>query len=111
METLELEGETIELSIDDSSDIRVDSDSSVTVGAIELSQRLAESPQVASCTAKNLTRSALGRVLTTEDACLVDRALGLLQVRDAPAGSLREAVLALLTSPEFSTRHYPTEGQ
>ena len=68
-------------------------------GAIELSQKLAQSQQVSDCAAANWVRYALGRRAVDEDACLLERArASLVDSR----GDVRELLIAIVTSPDFA---------
>jgi hypothetical protein len=70
-------------------------------GAIELSQRLAESQQVQSCAVSRWYRYAVGRGLGGADAC----ALEPLQASfEASGGIFVELVVSIATSPEFRNR-------
>ena len=68
-------------------------------GAIELSQRLAQSRSVSDCVATNWIRYATGRRVEPEDACLVERARSSLA---ASGGDVRELLIDIVTSPEFA---------
>lgn len=67
-------------------------------GGVELSESLAESPKVAACVARQLTRHALGRRENLRaDGCMLEAVRGVL----AEGGSLRDALVALAESPSF----------
>jgi hypothetical protein len=68
-------------------------------GAIELSQKLAQSRTVSDCVATNWIRYTTGRRVAAEDACLVERARGSLA---ASGGDVRELLIDIVTSPEFA---------
>ena len=76
------------------------------VGAIELSEALAESRTVEDCATRQWMRYALGRSIESEDACFLDR------MQDTFAesgGDVRELLVAIVTSPEFRNRPVVTE--
>lgn len=71
------------------------------VGAIELSEALAESELVSDCATRQWIRFALGRAPERRDACLLER------MEDAFAesgGDVRELMIAIASSPEFQVR-------
>ena len=70
-------------------------------GAVELSQRLAESPQVQSCAARKWFEYAQGRAIDPADECRVRTLQGALQ---AAGGDIRELLVALVKTPEFIYR-------
>lgn len=72
-------------------------------GAAELMQLIAESPQAHACFAEHLTKFSLGRDLIEADRPLVDE-LEASSLSDAR--SIKELLLAVVTSPTFS--HRPT---
>ncbi|MGE0784747.1 MAG: DUF1592 domain-containing protein [Sandaracinaceae bacterium] len=68
-------------------------------GAVEISERLAQSETVRSCVARSWVRYTLGRATTGEDACFVQRAEDSLR---ATGGDLRELMVTIVTSPQFA---------
>jgi hypothetical protein len=71
------------------------------VGAVELSEALAESDVVRGCATRQWVRYALGRAVSRDDACLLER----LGARfDASGGDIRDLLVAIVTSPEFRHR-------
>jgi hypothetical protein len=70
-------------------------------GAIELSQRLADSRQVAECAAKNWYRYAFARSEDSADACMLDYVY---QAMDESAGDVRELLVRMVTSYPFTYR-------
>ena len=68
-------------------------------GAIELSERLAQSRSVSDCVATNWIRYATGRRVEAEDACLLERARSSLATS---GGDIRELLIDIVTSPEFA---------
>jgi hypothetical protein len=70
-------------------------------GGVELSQKLAQSKTVATCVATNWFQYALGRDLTTADACRLAKLN--LALSDA-GGDIRELLVSLVKSPEFTYR-------
>jgi hypothetical protein len=70
-------------------------------GGIDLSTKLADSPEVQSCVASRWFEYAIGRELTTADQCR----MGKLNLALAAAGGdIRELLVALVKSPEFIYR-------
>jgi hypothetical protein len=65
-------------------------------GAVDFSTRLASSVTGPQCFAKQLATRFSGRVFTPSDGCWVDRGARALQ-----SGSIKSAIKALLTAPEF----------
>ncbi|MDQ3035215.1 MAG: DUF1592 domain-containing protein [Myxococcota bacterium] len=72
------------------------------VGAIELSEALAESETVRACATRNWLRYAMGRSPERADGCFMDRMVSELA---EGGGDVRELMVAIVTSPEF--RHRP----
>jgi hypothetical protein len=70
-------------------------------GAIELSQRLADSRQVEDCAAKNWYRYAFARSEDSVDACMLDY---LYRSMDESAGDVRELLVRLVASYPFTHR-------
>jgi hypothetical protein len=66
-------------------------------GAIELSARLAQSPEVARCATKKWFEVALRRSPVPLDACSVQK----IQAKTAGARSIRELILAMVESDAF----------
>ena len=67
-------------------------------GAIEISERLAESSVVERCVAQSWVRYSLGRATERADECLLDRAR---EALERSGGDLRELMVSIVTSPEF----------
>jgi hypothetical protein len=70
-------------------------------GAVELSNKLADSKQVEQCAAKNVYRYALGREEQGADACKLD---ALYASMEKSGGDVRELLVAVATSYEFIHR-------
>jgi hypothetical protein len=70
-------------------------------GAVELSQKLAESTQLERCAVTNWVRFALGREEQPDDSCKID---GLATAMQASGGDVRELLVAIATSHEFMHR-------
>jgi hypothetical protein len=70
-------------------------------GAIELSQRLADSHQVAECAAKNWYRYAFARSEDSADECMLEYVY---QAMDESAGDVRELLVRMVTSYPFTYR-------
>jgi hypothetical protein len=68
-------------------------------GAVELSQRLAESESVRDCAATNWLRYTVGRRPEQDDACLLERARTSLA---ETGGDVRELLIDIVTSPDFA---------
>jgi hypothetical protein len=68
-------------------------------GAVELSQRLADSEAVRDCAARNWLRYTVGRRTDGADACLLERAQT--SLADS-GGDVRELLIAIVTSPDFA---------
>jgi len=68
-------------------------------GAVELSQRLAQSESVRDCAARNWVRYTLGRRAEQDDACLLERARNSLA---ETGGDVRELLIDIVTSPDFA---------
>ena len=68
-------------------------------GALELSERLAQSETVRDCAASHWLRYTLGRRVETADGCLQQRAERALT---ASGGDVRELLIEIVTSPEFA---------
>jgi hypothetical protein len=66
-------------------------------GAVELSERLAQSPEVLRCVTHKWFETALRRSPVELDACSVQQ----IQAKTAEAGSLRELLLAMVESDAF----------
>lgn len=76
-------------------------------GAVELSQRLAESPVVIDCMARYWNRFALGRMDTEEDGCTADQVADSVQ---RAGGRLEELLIAIVGSEGFRYRpRWPEE--
>ena len=72
-------------------------------GAVELSQRMANSDEVAECLANQWFRFALGRIESTDDACSMQR------VHDSFAASgrnVRDLIAQLVLSDAFRHVRY-----
>lgn len=69
-------------------------------GALELSQVIADSEQVAQCVTGRLLRYAVGRSLESADACLFERLLSRFNESD---GNFQDMLVELATSREFQT--------
>lgn len=70
-------------------------------GAVELSQKLADSRQVEQCAVKNWFRYAMAREEASNDSCKID---ALYTALDQSGGDVRELLVALATSFEFTHR-------
>jgi hypothetical protein len=68
-------------------------------GALELSQKLAQSQSVQHCAVDNLFRYAMGRRVGPEDGCVVEDARNTLRT----TGNLRETWMAIARSEAFRT--------
>jgi hypothetical protein len=106
-EEVTIESETTTLSIDTASTLSLDGAEIAVTDAVELSEAIAASEQATACFASHLTRNLMGRRLRTSDACLVKTARDVLLQPDSDPGSIRDALLQLLLSTEFSTRTVP----
>lgn len=76
-------------------------------GAIELSERLAESWQVQGCMVRQWVRFGLAREEREEDACELEQLRRELVLAD---GDLRELVVAIAGSEAFRVRRIPSGG-
>jgi hypothetical protein len=76
------------------------------VGAIELSEALAESETVRACTTRQWLRFAMGRAVEREDTCFAER---LVSRFNASGGDVRDLMLGIVTSPEFRQRSVVSE--
>ncbi|MEZ4232831.1 MAG: DUF1592 domain-containing protein [Polyangiaceae bacterium] len=72
---------------------------------VDLSQKLAKSPQVAACMSEHLFRYALGRSVANADACEV-RALAA-PLLETDGDSMQRLILDLVTTPSFLSRPKP----
>jgi hypothetical protein len=107
VETIEREGASpLTLEIDTTATLTLGEETLEIDSAVELSRAIADNDEAARCMAEHLARNALGRELRGGDACFVDRAVDVLVSPDAEPRSVREAILTLVTSQEFSTRRY-----
>lgn len=66
----------------------------------ELGSRLASSPRVQSCVAQRVFAFSLGRRPSPTDSCTISKLDGALSAHD---GDLREALIALIKTPTFTT--------
>jgi hypothetical protein len=103
------DGSVLSLDIDASGHIEAEGGQRSVEGAVELSAALAEDPAAAECLAQNFTRHVVGRALHPSDGCLVARASEVLVTTSEAGGSVRDAVLAIVTSPEFRTHRLAEE--
>ncbi|MBL8949301.1 MAG: DUF1592 domain-containing protein [Myxococcaceae bacterium] len=88
------------LPVDDRGEIVGGSTAGTFTGPIELSQRLADSPEANRCYLTQAYRYAQGRTETSRDRCHLDAAQ-----RSLPAGaSLQDVAVAITTSDAFLTR-------
>ena len=69
------------------------------VGAVELSERIANSETLSDCVSRNWIRYTLGRPAQPEDACFVQTARASLAEH---GGDVRELLIDLVTSPDFA---------
>ncbi|AKF04922.1 DUF1592 domain-containing protein [Sandaracinus amylolyticus] len=76
------------------------------VGAIELSEALAESARVEVCATRMWMRYALGRAPEREDECLTSR---LARSFHESGGDVRALMVDIVTSPEFRNRPLASE--
>ncbi|MFT3707213.1 MAG: DUF1592 domain-containing protein [Archangium sp.] len=93
--------------IDASGGVASSDDSTVlgdVVGVAQLSEKLAQSPRVHSCVAKEFYRFALGRPLTQADTCTATQ-LGDRFMKSG--GSFRELMLAIVEADSFRTNANP----
>ncbi len=70
-------------------------------GALDLAQRLGSSEQVKECVTKNLYRFAFGREETEADSCKLE---AILKAADDANGDLKEALVTIALSKEFTHR-------
>jgi Protein of unknown function (DUF1592)/Protein of unknown function (DUF1588)/Protein of unknown function (DUF1595) len=96
------DGSTVELPIDAAASVPIGPDGQTAVeDALALSQALADDPAGALCLSEQLVRNAVGRPVEADDACLTGTASDLLAPADGTPRAIREAVVAMLTSPYF----------
>lgn len=108
VEQLEQPDESVvEAPIDPVATVTLDRVEVTVTSAVEMSESLASSDQVAACFASHVTESMLGRELRAGDGCLVTDARDVLASPDADPGTVRAALFAILTSPSFSMRRLP----
>jgi hypothetical protein len=67
-------------------------------GAVELANKLAESPEVRNCVANQWFRFSVGRIESADDACSI---LSLHQNFDTSGGNVRELLARIVLSPSF----------
>ncbi len=76
--------------------------------AVELSEKLADSPHVKRCFVRHAFRYFMGRAENRSDACTLAQ---MEQAYDANSGSFLSMVSALVTSDTWKTRRVPAEGE
>jgi hypothetical protein len=76
--------------------------------AIELSEKLADSPYVKRCFVRQAFRYFMGRAENRSDACTLAQ---MEQAYDSNSGSFVSMVSALVTSDTWKTRRVPAEGE
>jgi bacterioferritin-associated ferredoxin len=76
-------------------------------GAVQLSQKLATSPQVAQCFTRHWFRFAIAREPSKEDTCVLEKHV--LPAFQASGGNLRELMLTLTTTNAFRYRRPPAQ--
>ncbi len=69
---------------------------------VDLSQKLAQSPQVAACMSEHLFRYALGRSVANADTCEVQALAG--NLLESDDDSMQNLILNLVTTPSFVSR-------
>jgi hypothetical protein len=77
-------------------------------GAVQLANRLAQSPEVEACVAQQWFNYALGRVPGDDDECSTDLILD--DFRES-GGSIRELMLRLVETDAFRTRRVAPSGE
>ena len=70
-------------------------------GAVELSQKLAQSEQVERCAVTNMYRYAMAREEQSNDSCKIDTLTASMK---ASGGDIRELIVSIATSTEFTHR-------
>lgn len=106
------DGGHFETAIDTNASLLIAGGEQQPVGdALELSEALAGSDEVAQCFAEQLVQNSFGRPVDRFDGCATDAALEVLRRPDADEGSIRDAVVALFASTAFTERAYPEGGE
>ncbi len=100
VETIDVDGQSVEIEIDASSTPVLDQDVPVD-GAVELSQAIAESSVGPRCLAEQLVRNVVARPIEQSDACLADAARNTLAPEEGEPGTLRDAIVRIVTSSHF----------
>lgn len=102
VEQIEVDGALVDVAIDVAAMPALDEVVSVD-GAIEMSAAIAQSAVGAECLASQLTRNALGREVEPDagDGCLGETVRAALAPAQGEPKSIREAIVALVTSPHF----------
>jgi hypothetical protein len=107
-ETIELpSGAAAELPIDTASEIVIDEDPIAVADGIALSEALATSRTGTACFAQQLTRNIVARELEPEDECMVGIAERTLAPEGEAPGSIRAALVQLLSSEQFRRSRTP----
>ncbi|MBN1204693.1 MAG: DUF1588 domain-containing protein [Myxococcaceae bacterium] len=76
--------------------------------AVELSEKLADSPYVKRCFVRHVFRYFMGRDENRSDACTLAR---MEQAYDSSNGSFRALLKTLMTSDTWTTRREPAQGE
>ena len=100
VETVDVDGQSVEIEIDASSTPTLD-DAVAVDGAIQLSEAIAASTVGPRCLADQLVRNVVARPLETGDTCLAETARDALVPEDGAAESLRDAIVRIVTSSHF----------
>jgi hypothetical protein len=100
VETIDVDGESVEIEIDASSTPVLDEQVTVD-GAVALSEAIAASDVGPNCLATQLVRNVVARPVEQGDACLADAARSSLAPDEGEPGSLRDAIVRIVTSSHF----------
>lgn len=104
LETIESETSTLSLDIDSTGTTPYGDE---VDDAVAMSEELAASAAGANCFASQLARYALARAPSGGDACLTQRLAEVLWAPGAEAGSVREAIFAMMLSTEWRRAALP----
>lgn len=100
VEQIDVDGTAVDVSIDAASMLELD-DVVAVDGARALSEAIAASDVGPQCLAEQLTRNIVARPLAESDGCLEQTARIALAPQDGAPQSLRDTIVALVSSPHF----------
>lgn len=101
VEQIDVDGQPLEVEIDASSTPEIDEPVAVD-SALALSEAIAASDAGPLCLADQLTRNVVARPPEASDSCLTETSRQALAPVDGEPQSLRDAIVALVTSPHFA---------